>query len=471
MNDFFIFTGAEMTKGKLSAGENENRCQTTETMTNLNINNDINANHVHEINIAEYVQNLPEDVRNKIAGFFGTGIISEELIDVENIEHYLVVSRHSNPLKSACELKLLSTLDCSNCLLYITIAESYGLASLGVSARQVLLNSQIYTNRQTESPREDTRCKTYKCYRTIFTCDTNCAKRKRVISAVVFNSENEIKCYRNIKKGDKISKQFQCCCIQDDADHPPYVYWSFGKCFRRYDPILNKCKNLASLQYSRSKFSLVAYNQRCYAIGGICQGQTVRQIEEYDTKRKSWTTVCELPPDCQMTYSSCVLFENLIYIFSAATHREHACQNRTIVCVFDPRAKTVSLQADSPMSFNQIKACVVGTKIYLASDNNDFLVYNPVNGSFNKETNQIVKCKDFGMYCENGNVCLVGGINEDGKCNNSIRKFCTESGRWERLSHKLPDCMAVYGTCEVKIPNTCAIVPFYETKLFEIPRK
>ncbi|VDH93938.1 Hypothetical predicted protein [Mytilus galloprovincialis] len=91
-----------------------NNLDARETLANLPDLN-LHKDNVPDINIAEYVQNLPEFVRNKIAGFFGTGLIEQETVDIENIEHYLVVSRHCRHLKSVCESKLLSTLNSVNC--------------------------------------------------------------------------------------------------------------------------------------------------------------------------------------------------------------------------------------------------------------------------------------------------------------------------------------------------------------------
>lgn len=483
---FCLVLGADMTKGKLPVSENNLRCGSPEASSDV-IGDNVTLNtssedtegsqqNLGEINIAEYVQSLPDFVRNKIAGFVGTGIIKQELIDIENIIHYLVVSRHSNNLKSACESKLLSTLNSANYIQYLNIAERFGLESLRTSSHQIYESDYLKRNNQLNKPTEVRRSSKqslvtttkYQSYRAMFTCDTTAAKRS--ISTVVLNGEQEIKCYRKIKEGNSISKQFKCCCIQCDEEHPPYVYWSFGKSFCRYDPILNKYKKLEPLKFSRSNFCLIAHNQNCYAIGGTCKGRTVRQIEEYDIKKKNWKVVSEIPNDCQMAYSSCVVFQDLIYIFCAATNRENCSQNRTIICVFDPVTKvTHNLQADIPMSFTQIKVCVADSNIYLASDDGDFIRYSPNNRSFVKCCDQLFKCKYFGMYNENGSIFLTGGINEDGKCNNSIRKYCAVSGHWERLDLKLPDCMSVYGTCEVKIPKTaCAIVPFYEAKLFEI---
>lgn len=474
-----------MTKGKFPVSENNLRCGSDETSSDVNGDNatlntssgdtDDGQQNLGEINIAEYVQSLPDFVRNKIAGFVGTGIIKQELIDIENIVHYLVVSRHSNILKSACESKLLSTLNSSNYVHYLSIAERFGLESLRASSQQIYENDYLKRNNQSNKPTEVKQpskqslvtTTNYKSYRAMFTCDTSAAKRS--ITAVVLNGQQEIKCYRKIKEGNSISKQFKCCCIQYDEEHPPYVYWSFGKSFCRYDPILNKYKKLEPLKFSRSNFCLIAHNQDCYAIGGTYKGRTVRQIEEYDIKKKNWKVVSEIPNDCQMAYSSCVVFHDLIYIFCAATSRENCSQNRTIICVFDPVTKATHLQSEITMSFTQIKVCAADSHIYLASDDGDFIRYSPNNCSFVKCRDQLFKCKDFGMYNEHGSIFLTGGINKDGKCNNSIRKYCTVSGHWERLDLKLPDCMSVYGTCEVKIPKTaCGIVPFYETQLFEM---
>jgi hypothetical protein len=55
---------------------------------------------------------------------------------------------------------------------------------------------------------------------------------------------------------------------------------------------------LEPLKFSRSNFCLIAHNQNCYAIGGTCKGRTIRQIEEYDIKKKNWKIVSEIPNDC-----------------------------------------------------------------------------------------------------------------------------------------------------------------------------
>lgn len=476
-----------MTKGSIVSSNSQNGQGTIESLKNDeqsgcqgNLSNlpelNLHKDNVPDINIAEYVQNLPEFVRNKIAGFFGTGLIEQETVDIENIEHYLVVSRHCHHLKSVCESKLLSTLNSVNCQNYLAIAEQFGLVLLQTSAHQVYKNNFSNSTHPllksadlTGAPQSQTKKTSCKTFNTFFTCDTTSGKR--ALTTVVLDSTEQVKCYRNIKKGDKISKQFQCCCMQDAEDHPPYVYWSFGKCFYRYDPVLNKYKKLSNFRYSRSKFSLISHNQFCFAIGGTSDGKTVRQIEEYNVCQRSWKTVSTLPVECQMSYSACVLYDNNIYIFSAATNKDGCSQNRTVVCVFDPVKKSTDIVAEIPLSFTQIKACVLDSQIYLASDEGDFIRFDPSNNCFVRCQNQIMKSKDFGMYTDDDCILLAGGCNSDGKCNNMIRKFCPVTGLWTRLSAKLPDCMAVYGTCHIKIPTTCSIIPFYETKLFEIPAK
>ncbi|VDI49196.1 kelch-like protein 24/35 [Mytilus galloprovincialis] len=270
------------------------------------------------------------------------------------------------------------------------------------------------------------------------------------------------RCYRDIKKGNKISKLFQCCCIQGDENVPPVIYWSFGSSVYQYDPLLNKCRERASLKFKRAKFNMISHGNRCYVIGGVLE------IEEYNTKKDSWKKVACLPGDAYPKNPSCVAYNELIYVFSAILDKEDEIKpNATAVYVFDPSTNIVKKLVEIPLSFNQMKTCVVGSFIYIASDEKHFLRFCPSQGSYFLLPEQMQECKDFGMFTKERSIVLAGGYFRDIKYKN-IRVFCTDSGHWDTLSETLPDNMPIYGACKLKIPNSAGtIVPFYETNIFE----
>ena len=459
--------------------------QTSPVSTELSNNNE-------QIDIAQYVQNLQSRCAKRTIYRFLSEEINESDIDIENIEHYLVIAHRSksqNTLK-CCENKLISNLSSDNCVSYYTTAEHYDLKQLQAAATAVFQTncsgqkpevSSHNNNYSSQNPGvsikqqdcnfQSSPCQKsitrYKSYSTVFTCGT--AGSKRTVTAVVYDKTMRIRSYKNLQCGDKISKQFPCCCLQDDENDDPYVFWCFGQSVYRYDPILNKRKKKASLACKRSKFCMVACAKHCYAIGGVYQSRKVLEIEEYSCSKNKWKRVARLPRECLPIDSSCVVFNDLIYIFCAILNEDGNIKGcSTGVYVFNPVRHTVKPLAEIPFSFNQIKTCVLGSFIYVASDKGHFIRYSPNDGTFIKCLDQILVCKDFGMYSRDNTVVLVGGKNTNGTHSDVIRTFCALSGQWETLSDTLPDCMTICGTCEVKIPSSAgAIVPFYDINNYE----
>lgn len=463
--------------------------QTSLVSTELN-NND------EQLDIAQYVQNLQSSPAKRTIHRILSKDINESDIDIENIEHYLVIAHcsHSQNTLKCCENKLISNLSSDNCESYNKIAEHYDLKQLQAAAIAVIQTN--YSSQKAEVSSHNNNCSSQnprvnitqqdcnfqspscqksntrnKSYSTVFTCGT--VGSKRTVTAIVYDNKMRNKSYTDLQRGYKISKQFQCCCLQDDEDDDPYVFWCFGKSVYRYDPILNKCKARASLACKRSKFCMVACAKHCYAIGGIYKSRKVLEIEEYSCSKNKWKRVARLPRECLAIESSCVVFNDLIYIFCAILNEDGQIKEcSTGVYVFNPIRHTVKPLSEIPFSFSQIKTCVLGSFIYIASDKGHFIRYSPNDGTFIKCLDQILVCKDFGMYSRDSTVVLVGGKNINGTYTNVIRTFCTVSGQWETLSATLPDCMTICGTCEVKIPSSAgSIVPFYETNICEKWRK
>lgn len=462
--------------------------QTYPVPTELNNNNE-------QIDIAQYVQDLQSRSTKRTIARILSEDINERDIDIENIEHYLVIAHrsHSQNTLKCCENKLISNLSSDNCVSYYKIAQHYDLKQLQAAAIAVPLTRSSQTPKvsypnnncssqnpgvgikQQDSNFQSTPCQKsntrYKSYTTLFTCGT--AGSKRTVTAVVYDKTMKNRSYKNLQCGNKISKKFQCCCLQDDENDAPYVFWCFGKSVYRYDPILNKCKARASLACKRSKFCMVACAKHCYAIGGVYKSRKVLEIEEYSCSKKKWKRVARLPRECLPIDSSCVVFNDLIYIFCAILNEDGKIKRcSTGVYVFNPARHTTKTLAEIPFSFNQIKTCVLGSFIYLASDKGHFIRYSPNDGTFIKCLDQILVCKDFGMYSRKNTVVLAGGKNTNGTYTDVIRTFCTVSGQWETLSATLPDCMTICGTCEIKIPSSAgSIVLFDETNNGEIWRK
>lgn len=114
-----------------------------------------------------------------------------------------------------------------------------------ISVKGGELNKKHCSN-STRGSLESSRTENYREYYSLFTiCSFG---SKRTITTIVYDSNMRNRCYRDIKKGNKISKLFQCCCIQGDENIPPIIYWSFDSSVYQYDPLLNKCKKQASLK-------------------------------------------------------------------------------------------------------------------------------------------------------------------------------------------------------------------------------
>lgn len=127
----------------------------------------------------------------------------------------------------------------------------------------------------------------------------------------------------------------------------------------------------------------------------------------------------------------------MIYVFSAIWDIEDEIKpNATAVYVFHPSTKIVKKLAEIPFSFNQIKTCVVGSFIYIASDEKRFIRFSPSQGSYLSLPDQMQECSDFGMFSKERSIVLAGGYFRDRKCK-VIQVFCTDSGHWETLSETL----------------------------------
>lgn len=437
-------------------------------------NNDCDVNSNSMVN---YVSNLKSPrLKRQVTRILSSDDPGD--IDIENIEHILYIAIHANAGNSlnCCEEALIAHLKPETQDFCLNLANKFNLSRL----RHEALN---YSHVQPTCPAAETntfstvievcsgnnRNNNCQNYVSLFTCNT-CASN-RAITVLVYDSGFHRKCYRDLKRGRKISKNFQCCCVQEDCDRDPLVFWSCGKSVYRYDPLLNKCKKRASLRCKRSKFNLVACGDRCFVIGGIYQIKKVLEIEEYIVGKKvsgsSWKTVARLPGDSLPINPSTVICNGLIYVFSAIldiSGKEK--QNSTAVYVFNPSFYTVKYLTEIPFSFSQMKTCAIDSNIYLASNRGQMIRFTPSNCSVTVLTEQGSKCDNFGMFPLGTSVILTGGSG-NGKCNNTIRQFCTIAERWETLPYKLPDCMEINGACLIKIPNDASgIIPFKDDNLF-----
>lgn len=429
---------------------------------------DSRLNHIH---IPEHIQTFPACVKNEIVNILRTGIITENALNIDQIEHFLAVSQYSNPLKTVCEEKLLRTLSASNCWNLLSIAERFGLLLLRDAAITHIESGCLkklvecpYIVDNVEQSTDDG----YKHYNVLFTIKQS----KQAAQTIVLDSSQEIRCYRNLKQGKKITHEFRVCCLHDDVEDTPYVFWSCGKTVFRYDPITNTSKRCKPLKLRHCNFSMLAHRRHFYVIGGSYKGQNIPDIDQFDVDRKSWTKIAKLPPNVKTTNTACVVVADLIYILTPIIQNEISAECGMVVCTFNPEREIVNIITKIPLRFNQIKACVHGRYIYVASDEGHFLRFNTVDNSVIMLQSQFVQCKDFGMYSCESSIFLVGGVNIDGTLNDVINKYCTVTGCWQRLRKRLPDKMSIYGSCVVKVPKcsdaAITFVPFYENNYLEI---
>lgn len=432
-----------------------------------------NNNNIYNTDIVSYVANTKNPKLKRQL----TRICSEDNpgdIDIENIEDVLKIAKSANSRNTlkCCEEALISHLSPETRDFCLNLANKYDLP-------RVRHEASDFPCVQPSCPAALEPCpcatnnhifeKDYQSYISLFTCNT--CSSNRSVSVLVYDSRYGHKVAKDLKKGRRISKNFQCCCVQADCRTDPLIFWSFGESVYRYDPLLNKCKKRASLRSKRSKFNLVAYGHRCFAIGGVYQIRKVLDIEEFNAGKggnNSWKKVATLPGDSVPVNPSSVVCNGMIYIFSAILDiNGELNQSSTAVYVFNPMVYTVKHLTDIPVFFNQMKTCAIDSNIYIASDAGHMVQFTPSNCSVTSLPNQISECRDFGMYSLGSSIILTGGSDRDGKCNNTFRKFCTIEKKWEVLSYKLPDYMVIDGVCDIKIPNTSsAIVPFYDVNLF-----
>ena len=426
---------------------------------------------LNNIHIPEHIQKFPVDVKKEIVNILRTGIITENALSVDQIEHFLAVSQYSNPLKTACEEKLLRTLSASNCWNFLSIAERFGLLLLRDAAIAHIENGCIKALVECPYIVENTGQSTddgYRHYNALFTIKQS----KQAVQTIVLDSSQDVRCYRNLKQGKKITHEFRVCCLHDDVEDTPYMFWSCGKTVSRYDPIANTSKRCKPLKLRHCNFTMVANNRRCYVIGGSYKGQNIQDIDQFDVDRKKWTNIAKLPPNVKTTNTACVVVADLIYILTPIIRNVISDECGMAVCTFNPEREIVNIIAKIPLRFNQIKACVHGRNIYVASDEGHFLRFNTVDNSAIMLQSQFIQCKDFGMYSCESSIFLVGGVNIDGTLNDVISKYCTVTGAWQRLHKRLPDKISIYGSCVVKVPKcsdtAITFVPFYESNYLEI---
>ncbi|CAG2196097.1 unnamed protein product [Mytilus edulis] len=103
---------------------------------------DTNNNNIRDfkINIVEYDNNLQDDrVRKKLVKALSTEEPDENL-DIENMDHYLLVAKRSNLHNTliCCENKLISNLNTVNCNAYYNIAQEYELRNLQSEALAII---------------------------------------------------------------------------------------------------------------------------------------------------------------------------------------------------------------------------------------------------------------------------------------------------------------------------------------------
>lgn len=429
---------------------------------------DSKLNHIH---IPEHIQKFPVDVKNEIVSILRTGIITENVLSVDQIEHFLAVSQYSNPLKTACEEKLLRTLSASNCWNFLSIAERFGLLLLRDAAIAHIENGCLKALVECPHIVENAGQSTddgYRHYNVLFTIKQS----KQAVQAIVLDSSQDVRCYRNLKQGKKITHEFRVCCLHDDVEDTPYMFWSCGKTVSRYDPIANTSKRCKPLKLRHCNFTMVAHNRRCYVIGGSYKGQNNQDIDQFDVDRKKWTKIAKLPPNVKTTNTACVVVADLIYILTPIIRNVISDECGMAVCTFNPEREIVNIIAKIPFRFNQIKACVHGRYIYVASDEGHFFRFNTVDNSVIMLQSPFFQCKDFGMYSCESSIFLVGGVNIDGTLNDVISKYCTVTGGWQRLHKRLPDKLSIYGSGVVKVPKcsetAITFVPFYENNYLEI---
>jgi hypothetical protein len=61
---------------------------------------------------------------------------------------------------------------------------------------------------------------------------------------------------RLTQQGKKITHEFRVCCLHDDVEDTPYMFWSCGKTVSRYDPIANTSKRCKPLKLRHCNFTI-----------------------------------------------------------------------------------------------------------------------------------------------------------------------------------------------------------------------
>ncbi|CAC5391653.1 unnamed protein product [Mytilus coruscus] len=470
----------------------------------------------------EMVHCFPEPIRKQVVEILKTGEVCKKLLRNEHILLYLEVSCMSRALKTACEEKLLESIEVMSSLDALQIAEKYELSLLKREAIELITehfqnlwdnDAFLYLHEQSieslcqvenvvkhedifralekwldwnhegrmtiyckllnavqkqRSPRKDSVTeKTHQVYHAMI---MSSAKPKSSIVAAVFNCDGDLVCLRDLFKSNDIKDKFSVACAQKDETEAPYVYISSGKHVVRYDPVLLKYENCHTLNHQRSDCSLVVLGDFIYALGGHHNGNNVLEIEELDTKhhrnklsiKKSWKTIAQLPDNVKLSFAPCTAYNDKIYIVAELLNDEN--QESTGVLTFDPNDKSVEFVADFPKKCSDCRAVLHKSKLFIASSEGYFL-------QFDIETNIFAFCADlptrgnhFGMYAARNKIYVVGASASDNDIDRFEKaEYDIQTNSWKR-GQELPCNLPIYGSCEIKVPSYTHLIPFNDSR-------
>lgn len=142
-----------------------------------------------------------------------------------------------------------------------------------------------------------------------------------------------------------------------------YVDW-----FDLYDPIANTWTILDHAPHARDHFSLMAYNNKLYTLGGRQSGgfggvfqPLIAPVDVYDLKEKSWTTETQLPTP--RAAPAVALFNDELFVIGGEGTKKGPAYR--IVEAYNPKTKQWSPKAKMTYPRHGTQAITSGRGIYI----------------------------------------------------------------------------------------------------------
>lgn len=281
---------------------------------------------------------------------------------------------------------------------------------------------------------------------------------------------------QKLNKIENCGPEFTVCVDQNDVSCDPYVYFSGGKekssrrVFRG-DAIMGTWKERRKLKEGRSRHCMVAVNGRIYVMGGFkdITGSNISSIEEFDFddshsvsmrgSHKDWKIVGHLIHNVRS--AGCVVYDNRVYIFGGVLEDKTSVP---YIQMFIPKTGEVKVVGHLPVDCCCSKVVVLNSCIYIVSAQGHCIQFNPKNRACQLLSSHPLKIRHFAIFTEGEDIFTAGGCYGDYTCIKDIYRYNVRLNTWDKLNYFLPEVMAVYGHCTIKMQHDCQLVPLIKMR-------